>query len=94
MEPGEKNYIYIEYKEEEKEPIPNFANGSSDETFYSNRIEETFQISISTEPPENIEDETDTETILDASNESLAALVNQYKVKFYVLVTNFAFHHN
>lgn len=57
VEPGGTKYIYIEYKEEDKEPIPNIANGSSDD-YYSNRIEETFHISISSEPPEEVEKET------------------------------------
>ena len=78
VEPGGTKYIYIEYKEEEKEPIPNFANGSSDEINYSNRVEETFDISISSEPPEEVEEE----TVLDVNNESLDELVQEYYDKY------------
>lgn len=80
VEPGGTKYIYIEYKEEDKEPIPNIANGSSDD-YYSNRIEETFHISISSEPPEEVEKETGQKT-LDTSNESLDELVQEYYDKY------------
>lgn len=47
-----RNYIYLKYDERDKEPVPDVANGSSWEgnTSYS-RVEETYSVFLSKEPP-------------------------------------------
>lgn len=79
---GGTKYIYIEYDEEYKEPIPDIANGSSNDNYSFNRVQEIFHISISSEAPETLENETDKKTVLDTSNESLDELVQEYYDKY------------
>ena len=49
------NYIYISYAECEKEPVPSLANSSAcEESCCNSRIEESFEILVSSEPSQNV----------------------------------------